>query len=158
MNYDVQLLPESRSVSVPNGTTLQDALVMLDVSVIAPCGGEGLCGKCRVELLAGEVSPITATERALFTSEQVMANMRLSCRAQVCGDVQVCVPKTSRTPEMRVVLGGVSRKVPAEPAVVKVAVAMSAQTLDEPYARLEHLRKCGGLRSDLKTDSFAAAP
>ena len=127
---------------------------MLDITVTAPCGGEGSCGKCRVEVPAGAetVTPVTTTERALLTSEQVASGVRLSCRAQVCGDVQVSVPSTSRTSEMRVLLGGVSRKVPAEPAVVKVAVEMPEQTLSEPYARLEHLRRCGELRSDLKTD------
>ena len=150
----VTLLPEGQSVEAPVGTTLREALAGAGVTVTAPCGGDGTCGKCRVEV-SGEqdgVTPVTVSERAFLTSEQLASGVRLSCEARVHGDVQVTVPAASRASEMRVLLGGTTRKVAAEPAVTKTAVTMSPQTLDEAYSSLEHLRRCGDLRSDLRAD------
>jgi uncharacterized 2Fe-2S/4Fe-4S cluster protein (DUF4445 family) len=53
---------------------------------------------------------------------------------------------------MRVLLGGVTRDVPSDPAVTKVPVVLPPQTLSEAYSRFEHLRRCGDLRSDLTAD------
>ena len=152
--HKVTLLPENQSVEVPAGATLREALALLEVIVTAPCGGEGTCGKCTVRLENGAegVTPITSSERALLTLEQLGAGIRLSCHARVSGDTTVSVPPASRASEMRVLAGGKGRNVPVQPAVVKTVVTMPPQTLDEPYARLEHLRRCGSLRADLRAD------
>jgi len=145
------LLPEKRSCEVPAGTTLREALARLDVEVTVPCGGEGTCGKCRVET-RGDVTPLTSNERSLLDPAQLEEGIRLACQACLCGDVQVAVPASSRPPEMRILPGGVARRIQVEPAVFKKPVHLSPQTLEEPYARLEHLRRCGDLRADLRAD------
>lgn len=142
------LLPEKRSCEVPPGTTLRDALVLLDVDLIVPCGGEGTCGKCRVEA-SGEISPLTSSERALLSPEQLEEGIRLACQARLSGQVQVSVPASSRPPDMRILPGGTMRQIQAEPAVLKKVVQPTPQTLDDPHARLEHLRRGGDLRADL---------
>jgi len=53
---------------------------------------------------------------------------------------------------MRVLLGGVSRSVPFEPNVLKTAVSLSEQTLENPIAKLDHLRRTMDARSDLRAD------
>ena len=143
------LLPEKRSCEVPPGTTLQDALTLLDVDLIVPCGGEGTCGKCRVEA-SGEISPLTSSERALLSPEQLEGDIRLACQARLSGQVQVSVPASSRPPDMRILPGGTMRQIQAEPAVLKKVIQPTPQTLDDPHARLEHLRRCGDLRADLQ--------
>lgn len=147
----VVLLPEARTCKVPPGTHLREALELLAVNVTVPCGGEGTCGKCRVEALGGLMPP-TPGERALLEPDQLRAGVRLACQARVNGDVQVSVPAASMPPQMRIVVDGTGRQVEAEPAVVKKLVPFPPQTLSEPYARLEHLRRCGGLRHDLRTE------
>ena len=152
--YTVELTPEGQSVGVPAGTTLREAAAALGVTVTAPCGGEGSCGKCRVVLPEGQSAavPVTATERAVLTPDQLASNVRLSCQARIHGNVTMRVPASSRASDMRVLLGGVTREFTVAPAVSKAVVSVSTQTLDEAYARLEHLRRCGDLRSDLKAD------
>ncbi|MDA0748939.1 MAG: ASKHA domain-containing protein [bacterium] len=152
--YTVTLLPEKESTQVPAGVTLRDAAAELGVVVTAPCGGDGSCGKCRVVIEGGMqgITDVATSERMLLSAEQLEAGVRLSCQVRVCGNVEMTVPATSRTAEMRVLLGGVGRKVPSEPAVHKVVVQMTEQTLHEPYSRLDHLRRRGDLRSDLQAD------
>ena len=151
MECELTLLPEQRSCRVPAGTTLQEALARLDAHVTAPCGGEATCGKCRVRA-TGEVEPPTPAERALLSPTQLAEGLRLACQARICGPAQVEVPAGSRTEAMRILPGGVGRDVPLEPAVSKQAVELPPQTLSEPYSRLEHLRRSGDLRADVRAE------
>ena len=57
------------------------AAAALGVVLNAPCGGEGTCGKCRVQVLDGGIDPLLPEERALLTTEQVESGLRLGCRA-----------------------------------------------------------------------------
>ncbi|HPP81641.1 MAG TPA: 2Fe-2S iron-sulfur cluster-binding protein, partial [Deltaproteobacteria bacterium] len=48
--YTVTLVPSGRSRPFPEGTILSDALVDMGVPLRTPCGGRGLCRRCRVRL------------------------------------------------------------------------------------------------------------
>jgi uncharacterized 2Fe-2S/4Fe-4S cluster protein (DUF4445 family) len=145
------LFPEGDTGEVPEGLTLREALARLDCEVLAPCGGEGTCGKCRVVVRQGAAPPLPE-EKALLTPEQLEQGVRLSCRVRVEGDLKVEIPASSRRPAMRILPGGVSRPVPLDPAVSKQVVRLAPQKLHQPWARLEHLRFSGELRADLRAD------
>lgn len=66
------------TVSVPAGTLLIDAIRQAGLSVDAPCGGRGRCGKCAVHVLHGSASSI-----------------ELSCQFPVTEDLQVYLPDNS---------------------------------------------------------------
>lgn len=151
MNHSckVTLLPEGKVVEVPAQTTVMEAVAQAGVMITAPCGREGSCGKCRVEV-AGGVEPASGAEREVLPTES--SGLRLSCQARVVGDTVVTVPVASRVADMRVLLGGVSRAVPFEPNVVRAAVELPEQTLSNPVAKLEHLRRTMDLRADLRAD------
>ena len=101
LKSELKLVPEQRSCEVPPGTSLQEALALLDLHVTAPCGGEGSCGKCRIEVLEGGVEPLSAAERVLLSPAQIEEGVRLSCQARICGSAQVAVPAASRTAAIR---------------------------------------------------------
>lgn len=54
-NFIVTFKPQKRSVEVPKGTDLLTAAVKAGIILNASCGGEGLCGKCKVEVGSREV-------------------------------------------------------------------------------------------------------
>ena len=64
--------------------TLLDAARRLKIAIDAPCSGNGSCGKCRVKLLAGEVS---ALPNACLSD-----GWYLACGIRPCSDVTVFVP------------------------------------------------------------------
>lgn len=53
------------------------------VALSSPCGGNGLCGKCLVQIIKGEVSPVREDEKRLLTRDQLQAGMRLACRVSL---------------------------------------------------------------------------
>lgn len=54
-----------------------------------PCNGKGLCGKCKVRILSGDVSEITDAEKKFLTESEVEEGIRLSCLTEVRGEVSV---------------------------------------------------------------------
>lgn len=55
-----------------------------------PCGGKGICGKCRIRV-TGALSPLSAEERRHLTAAEIAEGMRLSCCAVVEGNCRVTV-------------------------------------------------------------------
>ena len=60
--------------------------------VLLPCGGNGLCGKCKV-LVSGAVSPLCEQERSFLSENEVAQGIRLACFTYVAGDCAVSVPE-----------------------------------------------------------------
>ena len=76
--YTVTFMPDDRSIQVRAGTTLLEAQRMAGYSPEAPCGGDGKCGKCTVEILQGAASGI---QKACSVHVENDMTIRLSSRS-----------------------------------------------------------------------------
>ena len=61
-SHKVDFEPIGKRVEVPAGVTLLDAARQAGIGLASVCGGEGTCGRCRVAVMAGQVSPPVVTE------------------------------------------------------------------------------------------------
>ena len=71
------------------GDNLLELARRANVAIDAPCSGNGSCGKCRVQLIEGELETIKSRH---ITDEEYEAGWRLSCNSKVLGDCTVFVP------------------------------------------------------------------
>ncbi len=60
----------------------------------APCGGKGICGKCRMQT-AGCLSEPEPDERKCLAPTELNHGMRLACQARLTGDASVILPKAA---------------------------------------------------------------
>ena len=88
--------------SAQNGQRLVLAIMGAGVDILHRCGGNARCTTCRVQILSGDPSPMTAAERdKLATLDELPENMRLSCQVQCCDDLTVRVlRRLAENPEM----------------------------------------------------------
>ena len=84
----VAFLREGKEVRVPVGTKLVDAAALAYVTIYAPCGDRGICGKCRVQVLGDGLNPPNDIERERISEEELAEGWRLSCQALVAGGEQ----------------------------------------------------------------------
>ncbi|NLG80296.1 MAG: DUF4445 domain-containing protein [Firmicutes bacterium] len=75
-------------LNVRPGTRLFDALRQARVRLYSPCGGRGVCGKCRVVVREG-VSPPSDVELRLLDGKELEAGIRLACQTVLTGDAVV---------------------------------------------------------------------
>jgi len=90
--YKVLFLPHNKGITVEDGEKLIRAAVEAGVHVNASCGGEGVCGKCRVIVEKGDVD-CSFTEK--LSKEDVEEGYRLACQSLVKSDLVVRVPVES---------------------------------------------------------------
>lgn len=74
-----------RGTTYTIGTTMETSLLQAlrqipDILLDAPCGGNGSCGKCKVRILKGKVSPPQPEETCLLTAAELSQGIRLACR------------------------------------------------------------------------------
>ncbi len=89
---NVRFLPHNRSIDVPVGESLIRAAMAAGVHVNASCGGEGVCGKCRVLIEEGEITG-GVTER--LSPADIEKGYRLACLSKLESDVTVRIPVES---------------------------------------------------------------
>ena len=88
----IKFLPHERTISVPAGESLLRAALEAGVHINASCGGEGVCGKCRVLVEEGEVSE-GLSER--LSREDIEKGYRLACLTKISEDVTIRIPVES---------------------------------------------------------------
>ncbi|MBF8255511.1 MAG: 2Fe-2S ferredoxin-type protein [Anaerolineales bacterium] len=52
-SHRVTLLPDGKTVEVPTGSLVVEATRLAGIKVPQPCGGQGRCGRCSVQLDGG---------------------------------------------------------------------------------------------------------
>ncbi|MBT8334065.1 MAG: DUF4445 domain-containing protein [Deltaproteobacteria bacterium] len=88
----VTFLPHNRTIEVSEGDSLIRAALQAGVHINASCGGEGVCGKCRILLEEGMVSE-GVSER--LSQEDLENGYRLACLSRISEDVTIRVPVES---------------------------------------------------------------
>jgi len=91
--FRVRFEPDGKTVEVHQGATLLDAARAAGVFVASICGGDGICGRCRVQILSGTVD---AAPTALLTREEIREGFVLACQTRVTDDIEVTVPPEAR--------------------------------------------------------------
>lgn len=76
-------------VSVPTGTLLVEAARRAGVDIMQPCGGQGRCGRCAVQVTDGTVRRRSTLRLA---QEDVETGYALACQTVVEGDAAIHVP------------------------------------------------------------------
>ena len=137
--YTIAVKNDDREIEASSGENLLELLNEFGYELPSLCGGMGLCGKCRVKIVRGDITP-TEADREVFTERELASGMRLSCRIDVTDDLTLEIPHWA--------------KGRAEEATAKAA--MDRQITDvEPKAGIERkyfkLSKPG--RGDQRADS-----
>lgn len=75
------------TVKACNKRTFLDELVENGVFIENPCNGKGICGKCKVQVLEGELPELSETERLHLSLKEINEGIRLACTLP--GDIGV---------------------------------------------------------------------
>lgn len=93
--FKIKLLPQGKIIYAERGQTLVSALSEGGISINLPCGGHGICGKCRVQIK--KFAPIpTNLEEKYLTVKELKKGIRLACINQVDNDLELFIPPLYR--------------------------------------------------------------
>ncbi|UCC51866.1 MAG: DUF4445 domain-containing protein [Anaerolineaceae bacterium] len=111
-------------VQVQTGTLLTEAAHQAGIDLLQPCGGQGRCGRCAVQVTNGAVRQRSTLRLSQDDLEQGYA---LACQAVVEGDVSVYVPPQE----------SLERRLTTDLTVAEVAVPSGYNAAsDQPVRRI----------------------
>ena len=103
---------------------LNDLIARQGLHIEAPCGGKGICGKCRVRV-SGDISEPNTNERDLLTPAELAEGWRLACLCRVDGEAVV---EPNRSESVRILTEGGLKTVGGAKGV-QVAVDIGTTTI-----------------------------
>ncbi len=136
----VDLEPVGCRIGIQPGETLLDAARRAGVELVAVCGGAGSCGKCRVRLVAGQLSAPTPAEMRVLGAAGLDSGYRLACQARPLTDVKVDIPPDSLSASQRLQIEGQESEVTPDPVISTVALTLSPPHLRDLRADTRRLR------------------
>ena len=85
--------PDNKVIEVEKSVTLLSAAISAGMHINSSCGGDGVCGRCKVILKKGQVASLPTGR---ITLEERKKGYYLSCLTVAQSDIEVEIPKESR--------------------------------------------------------------
>jgi uncharacterized 2Fe-2S/4Fe-4S cluster protein (DUF4445 family) len=103
--YTVTFLPDNKTVDIDSNITLLEAAGKAGVIINSLCGGDGLCGECRLQVIKGKAM---ADKNAIsfFSKDEIEHGYVLACRTKVEDNLVVNVPPKSRVEQEKILMEG----------------------------------------------------
>ncbi|WP_432404100.1 ASKHA domain-containing protein [Wukongibacter sp. M2B1] len=111
----------------PNKDLLQ-LLLENEIFVDNPCNGKGICGKCKIRLIQGELPDISDTERKFLKEEEIRSGIRLSCLVVPKKDIVIEILQKER--KHKVLTTGYIPEFDFNPAIHKEVFEIKVPTLE----------------------------
>ena len=122
--FEIDLQPVGRRAAITAEQTLLEAAQAAGVELVAVCGGTGTCATCRVRLVSGELTPVTANEEFELGAENLKAGYRLACQAKPLSDVRLDIPPESLTTPQRTQIEGREVEIDLDPVIRPIDVEL----------------------------------
>ena len=137
--YRVDFEPVGRRGQCPAGQSLLDCARQLGVDLASLCGGKGTCTRCKVQILAGQVSELASGEREALSSQELEDGYRLACQTYPLSDCKLRVSPESLTAPQRTQVEGLEVTVRPEPPVRAYQVQLPPPSLSDLRADAERV-------------------
>jgi uncharacterized 2Fe-2S/4Fe-4S cluster protein (DUF4445 family) len=158
--FKVTFLPDNKAVEVERDKTILSAALSAGIYINSACGGEGVCGRCKVLVKKGKV---LAQDVGNLSAQEQARGVHLACASEVQSDLEIEIPAESRlnlegltqedvaqrlrqvysAPESVEPLAAAAADIGfiRQPIVEKVYLEIAPPTLDDKISDLERLQR-----------------
>ncbi|MBI5823578.1 MAG: DUF4445 domain-containing protein [Chloroflexi bacterium] len=114
------------SVEIPTGALLSDAAHLAGIDIGQPCGGQGRCGRCAVQVTEGNVRRRSTLR---LSPDDVEQGYALACQTVIEGNVSIYIPPQEK----------IERRLTTDRVVAEVTVPEGYEYLQDQTVRRIHL-------------------
>lgn len=143
-------LPQlNKSIEINNNDdNLLNILRQNEILLYSPCGGNGTCGKCKVQV-TGNINEITEEEKKYLSKEEISRGIRLACKTYILGEAKVYLSdsklenNSKRNLESR-------KQYKIDSIITKKVIRLNAPTLENNISITDCIKdKLGDIKIDL---------
>ncbi len=140
-------LSSGELLRINSGQNIYSALKSSGIYLVAPCGGKGTCGKCRVKVIEGNTNIISYGK---LTQKERESNIVLACQTTALSDLLIEIPKESQlivgdkiaiSKTKDIVEYLKSYGVGINPAVKRLTIELPPPTISDNISDLERLKR-----------------
>ena len=117
MSCYVDFEPHGLRIECASGMLLSEIAREAGIGLLSVCGNNGLCGRCRVQIVSGTVSPVTEVEKELLGTDDIAGGYRLACRISVLKNAKILIPSSSLVTAQKLEMVGQEPAIPFDPPV-----------------------------------------
>lgn len=89
--YKVLFKPDEKEVSLEDGANLLKAAHQAGIYLNSECGGEGVCGRCKVQIVEGFVEK-KSSFMTFLTKDEIQKGYVLACQTDIHSNLVILVP------------------------------------------------------------------
>lgn len=143
-------LPSGQSIEAYPNLSLLENLKHGNVHITAPCGGKGVCGRCKLIVEEGEY---LTRQKEKLSQKEIQEGYVVSCQTYPRGDLKVSIPRTSilrvegkidtgKSAELESLFN--SFNVDISPLTIKHYIELPPPSLDDHISDVERLKRALG--------------
>ncbi|MFP3946306.1 MAG: ASKHA domain-containing protein [Archaeoglobaceae archaeon] len=145
--YKVSFEPMGKKGKFSSDQSLLNMTRRLKINLMTTCGGNGLCGRCKVQIIEGEATPLTQKELEELTEKEVNEGYRLACQTYPLSDLIINIPPSSLSVSEKTLLDGYEIYTKPDPIVKSYRLKLDPEISiydAEEYAELvlSSLKNC----------------
>lgn len=91
--FKILFLPDNKIIEAEKGKTLLSAAISAGIHINSSCGGDGVCGRCKIILKKGQLA---SQPTGRITAEERRGGYYLACLSVAQSDAEVEIPRESR--------------------------------------------------------------
>jgi uncharacterized 2Fe-2S/4Fe-4S cluster protein (DUF4445 family) len=130
-SFQIEFQPLGRRDRFPAGQSILECAHQSGIDLVSLCGGQGTCGKCKVQIVAGEVSEPCQKEEAALSAEEITKGYRLACQTYAESDLVLNVPAESVSAPQRLQVEGLETPISPDPTIQTYDVSLPAPSLSD---------------------------
>ncbi|MBC2715423.1 MAG: DUF4445 domain-containing protein [Desulfobacteraceae bacterium] len=155
MKYYIDFEPIGKRGRLSSEKLILDHARELGVDLVNICGGAGICGQCKVQIISGDASPLTTNEFGVLSPEEIAGGFRLACQALPLSDCLIHVPPESLTsPQRTQVEGDEILTYPVDPLIRFYSLKISSASVEDFRSDTEQLMEALHKQHQIKATSI----
>lgn len=129
--FQIEFQPVGRRDRFPAEQSILECARRSGIDLVSICGGAGTCGKCKVQIVSGEVSEPCQKEKEALTAEEISQGYRLACQTYAQTDLVLTVPAESLSAPQRLQVEGIETPVTPDPTIKTYDVSLPVPSLSD---------------------------
>ena len=135
--HECKILPNGLIVHTNDKDTIFEVLSKNGVPIEGVCGGKGICGKCSIRIVKGQLSPPTKQEEKW--QKIIGSDYRLACQARILSDTEIELNQQSRASRTQILVWGQKVESKLKPMITKQRKILKKPSLEDQQADLNRL-------------------
>jgi len=145
LKFQIEFQPSGMRLGCSEALTVLDAARQAGIALRADCGGEGVCGKCRVQVM-DDYNDFHHSEAELkhLVEEERQQGFHLACELVVDQDVKIYIPPESISKDQVMQVEGMHANLGHDAAVRQVALTLEPATLHDLQSDFSRIKNIAG--------------